>query len=61
MSAAFYSLCLVSVKFYQDTFCFLPAQLLENCHMHINESYYTLSDKHSTRLKGNALGVITEN
>lgn len=61
MSAAFYSLCLVSVKFYQDIFCFLPVQLLENCHTHINESSYTLGDKHSTRLKGNALGVITEN
>lgn len=59
-SAAF--LCpLVSVKFYQDTFCFLPVQLLEDCHTHINESFYTLGDKHSTRLKGNALGVIMEN
>jgi len=61
MSPAFYSLSEVSVKFCQDRFCFLPVQLLENCHTHINESSYTLGDKHSTKLKGNVLGMITEN
>lgn len=43
--------CLVSLQFYQDIFCFLPVELLEICHMCINESSYALGDKRSPRLK----------